>query len=48
MKLTVRGKVVFGILIALALWGLWEVVANLWWTGKDFCWGSLTECLKRF
>ena len=44
MKLTRRGKIVVGLLIALALWGMWQVSAHLWWVGSGYCWGTMTEC----
>jgi hypothetical protein len=44
MKLTRRGKIVVGIAVALALWGLLEVSAHLWWVGNGWCWGSMLEC----
>ena len=46
MKLTRRGKIVAGIALALAFWGLVEVSAHLWWTENGYCWGSMTECYK--
>jgi hypothetical protein len=44
--LTTRGKIVVGIALALALWGLWQVSANLWWVGNGngWCWGTMLEC----
>jgi hypothetical protein len=42
--LTRRGKIVVGIAVALALWGLLEVSANLWWVGNGWCWGTMLEC----
>jgi len=44
MKLTRRGKIVVGIAIALALWGVWQVSAHLWWVEGGYCWGTMTEC----
>jgi len=52
MRLTRRGKVVLGIALALAFWGLLEVSAHLWWVGIDspnaeflgYCWGTMLEC----
>jgi len=48
--ITQRGKRLRGLAIvltvALALWGLWEVSANLWATPLGWCWGSVTECLE--
>ena len=51
---TPRGWLVAGILIGLAMWGLWEVSSSLWWVGIDspnaelfgWCWGSMTECVE--
>lgn len=42
--LTTRGKVVVGIALALALWGLWQVSSHLWWVGDGWCWGTMLEC----
>jgi len=49
MKLTRRGEIVFKVLLIagalLLLWGVYEVVGNLWWTGSGYCWGSMVECM---
>jgi hypothetical protein len=44
MRLTRRGKIVVGIALALAFWGLWQVSAHLWWVGNEWCWGTMLEC----
>ena len=46
MRLTRRGKIVVGLLIALALWGVWQISAHLWWVGNGngWCWGTMLEC----
>lgn len=44
MRLTRRGKVVIGIALVLAFWGLLEVSAHLWWVGNGWCWGTMLEC----
>jgi hypothetical protein len=44
MRLTRRGKVVIGIALVLAFWGLLEVSAHLWWVGSGWCWGTMLEC----
>jgi hypothetical protein len=36
--LTPRGWLVAGILIGLAVWGLWEVASHLLWTGSGWEW----------
>jgi hypothetical protein len=51
MRLTRRGKIVVGIALALAFWGLVEVTAHLWYVGEGgdflgYCWGSMTECYE--
>jgi len=53
-SLTPRGWLVLVGAALLALWGLWEVSANLWWVGVGapeakifgWCWGSVQECVK--
>jgi hypothetical protein len=45
VRLTRRGKIVVGLLIALALWGMWEISAHLWYIeGQGYCWGNAMEC----
>ena len=36
--ITPRGWLVTGILIGLAIWGLWEISAHLLWTGTGYEW----------
>ena len=36
--ITPRGWLVAGILIGLAIWGLWEIAAHLLWTGTGWEW----------
>ncbi len=36
--LTPRGWLVIGILVGLAIWGLWEISAHLLWTGTGYEW----------
>ena len=45
MRLTNKGWLVLGITIGLALWGMYEVSAHLWWVGERYCWGTMQECL---
>lgn len=46
MKLTKRGKRVRAVLILLALWGLWQVSAHLFWTGTGWDWcNPAAECV---
>lgn len=43
--LTPRGWLVVGILIGLAIWGLWEVASHLLWNGNGWQWcKDLLEC----
>jgi hypothetical protein len=46
VKITRRGRIVRALLIgagiALALW----VSGNIWWTGENWCRGSLSECVE--
>lgn len=43
--LTPRGWLVVGILIGLAIWGLWEVASHLLWNGNSWQWcKDLLEC----
>ena len=44
MKLTKRGKVVLGIVLALAFIGIQYVLANVNWVGDHYCWGSFVKC----
>ena len=37
-NLTSRGYLVAGILIGLAIWGLWEVASHLLWVGDGWRW----------
>lgn len=48
---TPRGWLVAGIVIGLAVWGLWEVASHLWYVGEGgnflgYCWGTMTECYE--
>jgi hypothetical protein len=51
-NLTVRGWVVLVIIpTLLAVWGMWQVSANLWYVGDSgnflgYCWGTMVECFK--
>ena len=46
MRLTKRGKRVRAVvLLLLALFIVSQVSANLWYTGKEYCWGSYEKCL---
>ena len=45
MKLTKRGKQVRAVLILIALWAIWQVSTNLWWTDNGYCWGIIVECM---
>jgi hypothetical protein len=46
-NLTPRGWVVLVIIpTLLIMWGMWQVSANLWWTGEGYCWGTMVECFK--
>jgi hypothetical protein len=36
--ITPRGWLVAGILIGLAIWGLWEISAHLLWTSTGYEW----------
>ena len=48
MKLTRRGEIVFGILLAIAgviaIMGLWWVVDHLNWMGDHYCLKTSMEC----
>ena len=53
-NLTPRGWLVLAVFALLALWGLWQVSACLWWVGVGeaeadlwgWCWGTMAECVK--
>lgn len=45
MKLTKRGKRVRAVLILIALFAIWQVSINLWWTKDGYCWGTMVECM---
>jgi uncharacterized membrane protein HdeD (DUF308 family) len=49
MKLTKRGERVFKALTVIGilalLFGIYEVIGNLWWTENGYCWGSMVECV---
>lgn len=43
--ITPRGWLVVGILVGLAIWGLWEVASHLLWVGDGWRWcKDLLEC----
>ena len=44
MKLTRRGRVVIGLLVAVAVY---LVSTKVWWIeGQGYCFGSIEKCLK--
>jgi hypothetical protein len=43
-KYVVRRNVVFGLALAVILFAVWQVSANLWWVGDGYCWGDMIEC----
>ena len=45
MKLSKRGKRVRAVLILIALFAIWQVSMNLWWTEDGYCWGTMVECM---
>jgi hypothetical protein len=45
MKLTKRGKRVRAIAILLGLVAIYFIVNNIWWTGTNYCWGSIDKCI---
>lgn len=45
MKLTKRGKRVRALVILIGVYLMYQVIINLWWTGSDYCWGSMLECV---
>jgi hypothetical protein len=46
MRLNRRGRIVRALLIgagiALALW----ISGNIWWTGEEWCRGSMVSCIE--
>jgi hypothetical protein len=50
MKLTKRGEVLYkALLIAgagLVMFGLYELIGHIWWTGDSYCWGTMLECME--
>ena len=52
-SLTPTGWVVLVVIpVLIALWGLWQVSANLWYVGEGdglfgYCWGTMIECYSR-
>jgi hypothetical protein len=50
MKLTKRGEIVFKLLViagaGLIAFGIYEVIGHLWWTGENYCWGTMLECME--
>lgn len=46
--LTPRGWFVLGLAVGLAVWGLWEVSAHLFWNGTGYEWcEDLATCSTR-
>lgn len=45
MKLTKRGRVVVGVLIALAVAGVYYIATHVWWVGDGWCFDSLPNCM---
>jgi hypothetical protein len=45
MRLTKRGKIVAGVLVALAIAGIYYMATHVWWVGGGWCFDTLTECL---
>jgi uncharacterized membrane protein YfbV (UPF0208 family) len=53
MSLTKKGKQARAVAIAVAIYAIFLISANLWWVGigaptADFlgwCWGSMTQCV---
>ena len=50
MKLTRRGEIAFKVLLVagagLLAFGIYEVIGHLWWTGQNYCWGEMIECME--
>lgn len=44
-RLTKRGKVVVGVLVALAIAGIYYLSTNLWWVGEGWCVDDVATCL---
>jgi hypothetical protein len=42
MKLTRRGKILIGIIIAVMAY---LIATRLWWDGAGWCWGTIEKCL---
>ena len=45
MRLTRRGRIVRAVAIAAGLALLWWISGNVWWTGTEWCIGSMSECV---
>ena len=49
MKLTRRGEIAFKVLLiagaGLAMYGMYEIIGHLWYTGTGYCWGTMIECM---
>lgn len=45
LKYRVRRAVVFATLAAAALYGIWAVATNLYWTASGYCWGDYFTCM---
>lgn len=45
LKYRVRRAVVFATLAAAALYGIWAVATNLYWTANGYCWGDYFTCM---
>jgi hypothetical protein len=43
-KYVVRRNVFFSIALAVIVFAIWQVSANLWWVGDGYCWGDMIEC----
>ena len=44
-SVTPLGWFVLGLLAAVAIWALFWLSANFWWTENGICLGSAVECL---
>jgi hypothetical protein len=43
-KYVVRRNVFFSMVVAVIVFAVWQVSANLWWVGDGYCWGDMVEC----
>lgn len=46
-RLTKRGKVVVGVLVALTIVGIYYLATHVWWIGDGWCFDSLPNCMLR-